>query len=64
MINTEYIRSLNANYERMALGEKPEEKRYQYCMISRGGIKGLLPCSLRYIEEMPICIMTLHLDRI
>ena len=32
MINTEYIRSLNANYERMALGEKPEEKRYQYCM--------------------------------
>ena len=27
MINTEYIRSLNANYERMALGEKPEEKR-------------------------------------
>ena len=26
MINTEYIRSLNANYERMALGEKPEEK--------------------------------------
>ena len=50
MINTEYIRSLNANYERMTLGEKPEEKRYQYCMISRGGIKGLLPCSLRYIE--------------
>lgn len=50
MINTEYIRSLNANYERMALGEKPEEKRYQYCMISRGGIKGLLPCSLRYID--------------
>ena len=40
MINTEYIRSLNANYERMDLGEKPEEKRYQYCMISRGGIKG------------------------
>lgn len=26
MINTEYIRSLNANYERMTLGEKPEEK--------------------------------------
>ena len=50
MINTEYIRSLNANYERMTLGEKPEEKRYQYCMISRGGIKGLLPCSLRYID--------------
>ena len=26
------------------------EKKYQYCMISRGGIKGLLPCSLRYID--------------
>ncbi len=50
MLNTEYIRSLNANYERLLLGEKPEEKRYQYCMISRGGIKGLLPCSLRYID--------------
>lgn len=50
MINTEYIRSLNANYERILLEEKPEEKRYQYCMISRGGIKGLLPCSLRYID--------------
>ena len=50
MLNTEYIRSLNANYERLLLGEKPEEKRYQYCMISRGGIRGLLPCSLRYID--------------
>lgn len=50
MLNTEYIRSLNANYERMRLEKKPEEKRYQYCMISRGGIKGLLPCSLRYID--------------
>lgn len=27
MLNTEYIRSLNANYERLMLGEKPEEKR-------------------------------------
>lgn len=50
MLNTEYIRSLNANYERLLLEQKPEEKRYQYCMISRGGIKGLLPCSLRYIN--------------
>lgn len=50
MLNTEYIRSLNANYERLLLKQKPEEKRYQYCMISRGGIKGLLPCSLRYID--------------
>ena len=50
LLNTEYIRSLNANYERLLLEKKPEEKKYQYCMISRGGIKGLLPCSLRYID--------------
>lgn len=50
MLNTEYIRSLNANYERLLLEQKPEEKKYQYCMLSRGGIKGLLPCSLRYID--------------
>ena len=50
MLNTEYIRSLNANYERLLLEQKPEEKKYQYCMISRGGIRGLLPCSLRYID--------------
>lgn len=50
LLNTEYIRSLNANYERLLLEKKPEEKKYQYCMISRGGIKGLLPCSLRYIN--------------
>lgn len=50
MLNTEYIRSLNANYERLLLEQKPEERKYQYCMINRGGIKGLLPCSLRYID--------------
>ncbi len=62
---TEYIRSLNANYERMALGEKPEEKRYQYCMISREESRD---CShgrpADILMEMPICIMTLHQDRI
>lgn len=50
-MHTEYVRSLHSNYERILLTEKPEEKRFQYCMISRGGIKGLLPCSLRYINE-------------
>ncbi|MDE7112812.1 MAG: FHA domain-containing protein, partial [Acetatifactor sp.] len=30
--------------------EKPDEQRYQYCILTRGGIKGLLPCSLRYIN--------------
>ena len=30
MLNTEYIRSLNANYERLLLERKPEEKKYDY----------------------------------
>ncbi len=46
----EYVRSLSCNYERVKLKEKPGEKRYQYCMLSRGGIKGLLSCDLRYIN--------------
>lgn len=50
MIQTEYVRSLNCNYERILLDKKPDEKRYQYCILGRGGIKGLLPCSLRYIN--------------
>ena len=59
MINTEYIRSLNANYERMALGEKPEEKR------SAGEeSRDCSHAACDILMEMPICIMTLHLDRI
>lgn len=49
-MQTEFVRSLNCNYERILLEKKPEEKRYQYCILNRGGIKGLLPCSLRYIN--------------
>ncbi len=49
-MQTEFVRSLNCNYERILLNKKPEEKRYQYCILSRGGIKGLLSCSLRYIN--------------
>lgn len=52
MLQTEYIRSLNCNYERILLDKKPEERRYQYCILSRGGIKGLLPCSLRYMNGL------------
>lgn len=52
MLQTEYIRSLNCNYERILLENKPEEKRYQYCILNRGGIKNLLPCSLRYINGL------------
>lgn len=50
MFQAEYIRNLNANYERLLLDKKPEENRYQYCILSRGGIRGLLSCSLRYIN--------------
>lgn len=50
MLQSEYIRNLNSNYERILLDEKPEEDRYQYCILNRGGIRGLLPCSLRYIN--------------
>lgn len=49
-LETEYVRNLNCNYERMALEEKPKESRYQYCILNRGGIRFLLPCSLRYID--------------
>lgn len=52
MLQTEYVRNLHCNYERLLLNEKPEDKRYQYCILSRGGIKGLLPCSLRYINGL------------
>lgn len=49
-MQTEFVRSLNCNYERILLEKKPEEKRYQYCILNRGGIRGLLACSLRYIN--------------
>lgn len=35
MLQTEFIRSMNANYERVLLDNQPEEKRYQYCILSR-----------------------------
>lgn len=50
MLETEYVRNLNCNYVRILLQERPEEKRYQYCILNRGGIRYLLPCSLRYIN--------------
>lgn len=49
-MQTEFVRSLNCNYERVLLEKKPEERKYQYCILNRGGIRGLLPCSLRYIN--------------
>ena len=49
-LETEFVRNLNCNYERLALAEKPKENRYQYCILNRGGIRFLLPCSLRYMD--------------
>lgn len=50
MFESEYIKSMNCNFERIKLETAPEDKRYQYCIIRRGGITGLLPCSLRSIN--------------
>lgn len=50
MLNIEYVRSLNSNYERIRLDEIPEERKYQYCILGRCQIRGLLPCSLRYMN--------------
>ncbi len=50
MFTMEYVRTCNCNYERIALEQKPQENRYQYCILSRGGVRYLLPCSLRYID--------------
>ena len=50
MLQTEYVRSLNCNYERILLDHMPEENRYQYSILGRCQIRGLLPCSLRYID--------------
>lgn len=52
MLRTEFVKNLNCNYERILLDQKPEENRYQYCIVTRGGIRGLLPCSLRYINGL------------
>ncbi|MBR6665188.1 MAG: FHA domain-containing protein [Lachnospiraceae bacterium] len=51
MLESEYVRNCNCNYQRILLEEKPEDKRYQYCILSRGGIRYLLPCSLRYMDN-------------
>ena len=50
MLQAEYVRNLNCNYERILLERKPEENRYQYCIMARNQMKRLLPCSLRYLN--------------
>ncbi|MCD7835529.1 MAG: FHA domain-containing protein [Lachnospiraceae bacterium] len=49
-MQAEFVSSLHNNYERVRLDSRPDEKKYQYCILSRGGIHGLLPCDLRYIN--------------
>lgn len=51
MERIEYVRNLNHNYLRIRLEEKPQENKYQYCIIQRGGIKHLLACDLRYVND-------------
>ena len=51
MIKSEYIRSLNRNYERILLETEVDSKRYQYCILGRGGIRHLLSCSYKSVNE-------------
>lgn len=50
MIKTEYVRNLNRNYLRVMPESRPDYKRYQYCILSRGGIKYLLMCNCKNID--------------
>ncbi|MCR5255922.1 MAG: FHA domain-containing protein [Acetatifactor sp.] len=49
-METEYVRSLQTSFCRINLKKKPEENRFQYGILTRGGIGSLLPCTLRYID--------------
>ncbi len=51
MVQSDYIRNLNRNYERVLLEKGTDCKRYQYCILFRGGIKYLLSCSYKQIDE-------------
>lgn len=50
MLQTEFVKNLHSNYVRVQLADKPQEQRYQYCILNRGGIKGLLDGNLRYLN--------------
>ncbi len=49
-MQVEFVRNLHNNYGRIRLEEKPEDDRYQYCILNRGGIRGLLDSDLRYLD--------------
>lgn len=51
MIVSEYVRGLKNNYVRIREIALPDERKYQYCIMKRGGISGLLPFEIRYIDS-------------
>ncbi len=50
MIVSEYIKGLKNNYVRIRELSLPDERKYQYCIMKRGGISGFLPFEIRYID--------------
>ena len=51
MIVSEYVRGLKNNYVRIRELALPDERKYQYCIMKRGGITGFLPFEIRYIDS-------------
>lgn len=51
MIVSEYVRGLKNNYVRIRELSLPDERKYQYCIMKRGGITGLLSFEIRYIDS-------------
>ena len=50
MIVSEYIKGLKNNYVRIRELSLPDERKYQYCIMKRGGISGFLSFEIRYID--------------
>ena len=51
MIVSEYVRGIRNNYVRIRELALPDERKYQYCIMKRGGISGFLPFEIRYIDS-------------
>ncbi|MCR4791725.1 MAG: FHA domain-containing protein [Lachnospiraceae bacterium] len=51
MIVSEYVNGLKNNYVRIRELSLPDERKYQYCIMKRGGISGFLPFEIRYIDS-------------
>ncbi len=47
----EYTRNLQSNYLKLNLREKPLKNRYQYGIVTRGGVRGLLECHMRFQDD-------------